>query len=573
VKISWRLTIAFAIAALVPLFLSGVFGLRTSQRANELATTRSSEILEDKGKEIIRHRAQQVAIQIESYLASHPEVDLSDIPALQANTELGQIAVQRSGEKDYTAVFDQDAITHFHVDPNLIGFDLSNLAEPLPEFWDLLSSSLDGNLVEGYYGWKDPDDVIRRKYMSIVPVAGTPLRVAATTYVEEFARPVVEVREELEKLNNTMVMQWTLGLVVVAIVSVVGAWLLGQWISKPVTEMVDATERVAAGDLTIDPPSGLIGEAESLSIAFGQMTTNLRSLIRRLQTTSLSLSSAAEQVMMTQRLHAANAAEQAAAVSSASAATEELATSSAHIAETTQRVVAAADQAQGNAHRGVEVMAEAAQHLRRIATGNEAAVEKVRDLGELARQIGLVMDLIEDIAAQTKMIAFNASIEASASGEAGRRFAIVAAEVRRLADDVARSTEEIRTNVEQIQTTTNELIITSERESKEIEGGLAIGDTMSDLLDQIHQSAQQTTVAVQQISLSTQQQRTATEQLLADLQPVTSGAETIASGANETVGVMDGLVTMSQDLRREVNRFKLPEETQDPADTDEQEAG
>jgi hypothetical protein len=144
VKISWRLTIAFAVAALVPLFLAGVFGLRASQQANELATSRSSEILEGKGKEIIRHRAQQVAIQIELYLASHPEADLADMATLQANAELAQVAVQRSGEKDYTAVFDQDAITHFHVNPDLVGFDLSNLAESLPEFWNLLSNSLDG---------------------------------------------------------------------------------------------------------------------------------------------------------------------------------------------------------------------------------------------------------------------------------------------------------------------------------------------------------------------------------------------------------------------------------------------
>jgi len=207
----------------------------------------------------------------------------------------------------------------------------------------------------------------------------------------------------------------------------------------------------------------------------------------------------------------------------------------------------------------VQAMAEAARHLQRIASGNEAAVIKVRELGTLARQISLVMDLIEDIADQTKLIAFNASIEASAAGEAGRRFAVVAAEVRHLADDVARSTDEIRSNVEQIQTTTNELLIASERESKEIEGGLDIGDRVRDFLDQILADAQQTTLAVRQISGSTQEQQQATEQLLDDLQPLTGNASIIALGSKETVAVMENLVDSVRELERTVARFRLSE--------------
>jgi methyl-accepting chemotaxis protein len=410
-----------------------------------------------------------------------------------------------------------------------------------------LESSLDGSSRDGYYDWQEGEQ-IRPKYMSIAAVPGTPLRVAATTYIEEFSQPASTFRLHL-----------LLALVVVGLLAAAGAILIGRRISQPIGQMVGAAKEVANGDLAVEMPVTKVGELEQLAAAFAQMTGNLSSVIRQVRTLTLNLSSAAGQVVMTQRQHAANSGEQAAAVTSASAAVEELASSSAYIADTSHQVVAAASQTQANTQRGVEAMADAASRLGRISEGNQVAVAKVRDLGELARQIGIVMDLIEDIAAHTKLIAFNASIEASAAGEAGRRFAVVAAEVRHLAGNVAQSTEEIRAKVEQIQTTTNELIIASEKEQREIESGLTISGTMTDLLDQILDSAEQTTLSVEQISLSTQQQRTATEQLLGDLYPLTSSASTIAAGSQQTVDVMENLAAMARELQTALDRFHLPE--------------
>jgi methyl-accepting chemotaxis protein len=571
VKISTRLTITFMIAALVPLFLAGIWGLYTQQRTSALAVGRAEEILAAKGEETILHTAQSVAQQIELYLATHPQVDLADTTQLEANVELAKIAVQKVGETGYTAVFDDKAITHFHPDPQRVGQDMSTLADKLPKFWAILSKSLDGSPAQGYYDWEDADGRIRPKYMSIIPVGDTSLRVAATTYIDEFSQPALQVGAELDRMQASARVQWLAALVIVAVLAIVGASLMGRWLSRPIGQMVDVAERIADGNLCVEPPSDSMGELGLLAAALSQMATHLCSLIRQVQTMSLGLSSAAEEVTRTQRQHTIHSEEQAAVVASASAAAEELASSSAHIGDTIQQVAAAADQTQANARHGMEAMAEADRHLKRIAAGNEAAVVKVRDLGDLARQIGAVMDLIEDIATQTKLIAFNASIEASAAGEAGRRFAIVAGEVRRLAGDVARSTEEIRVNVERIQITTNELIIASERESKEIEGGLAFGGTMAGLLDQMYSSAEQTAVGVQQMLFSTRQQHSATEQLLDDLKPMTLDAQLVAAGSKQTVLVMENLVAMAQDLQLAVDRFQLPTLGEERNETGEEE--
>jgi methyl-accepting chemotaxis protein len=374
--------------------------------------------------------------------------------------------------------------------------------------------------------------------------------VAATTYIDEFSLPARQLRN-----------QQLLTLVIVALVAGVVAFVLGWRFSRPIQEMVHTAEDIAGGDLTAQPPASGVYELEQLAAAFGQMTANLSTLIRQMGTMSVDLSSAAEQVTMTQRQHTADSNRQVTAVTDAGVAVEELATSSAHIADTAQQVVDTARHTETNAQHGTEIMQETEQRLQRIRDGNQASVAKVRELGTLAREIDMVMDLIEDIAAQTRLIAFNASIEAAAAGEVGRRFAVVASEVRSLAGDVSQATEGIRIKVEEIQTTTNELIIASEQESKEIESGLDSGGTMSEFLGQIVQSAQQTTIAAEQISLSTQQQRSATEQVLEDLQSLTGGARTVAAGSAQTEAVMDELVTMAQNLSQAVDRFKLPEES------------
>ncbi len=535
-----RLTLVLLLAAILPMLIVGGWALH-----------RAGIALESLGERLIRLQAEAVARQLDIYLAAHPDLDPTDAAALQADPALAALAVQPVGETGYTAVFNDKAITLFHRDPGMVGADLSSLEESLPQSWAIVSQSLDGTPVGGYYDWKDADGQIRAKYMYIVPVGATPLRVAATTYMDEFGQPLRQLR-----------LQLLLAALLAALLAIVLALILGERFSRPIVQMVQVAEQVAAGDLTATPPENFKGEHGQLAAAFAQMVDNLSGLIRQVRGMSLGLSSAAAQVTMTQRQHADNAARQVEAISGAGSAVKELASSSAQIAEAAQQVVSAAGQTRSNAQEGVEGTHQAAQRLERIAQGNRASVGKVRELGGLAREIDDVMNRIEDIAAQTRLIAFNASIEAAEAGESGRRFAVVASEVRRLAGTVARFTEETRAKVEAIRTTTNELIVASEQEGKEIEAGLAAGQTMTRLLDQIYKSAEQTSRAAEQISLATQEQRTATEQMFQDLQPLTHGAQMVAAGSQEIVTVMEDLARTAAELQQAIERFRLPEDEQ-----------
>jgi len=543
VKISTRLTIALLVAALVPLILLGVWSLLTLRHASDLAIEESKAAMEGRGEEMLRQRAEAVAREVALYLDMHPELDPADGAALEADSALAAIAVQRTGARDYTAVFDDQAVTHFHSNPEVVGMDMSALEESLPDFWAIMSDSLGGEPSQGSYLWEDADGVIRPKFMSIVPVEGTPLRVAATTYVDEFHQPLARIEARLNGIWGGVYTQLIAALLVVSLAAVGGSLLFSRQICRPIHQLVNTTGQIASGDLSVKPPPSRLAEMELLAGSFEEMTANLSALIRQVRATSLSVGSAAGQVVSTQRHHTTNTEEQAAAVASASSAVQELASSSAEIASTGQALVDMAGQTQANAQEGVRAMDDAARRLQDIAACNQAAAAQVQELADLAERIGGVMELIEDVAAQTKLIA---------------RFAVVAAQVRRLADRVAQSTDQIRASVEEIQATTQDLTTAAAHEHAEIEDGLAAGEGVALLLGQILSSAEQTTLAVHQISQSTREQQTATEHLQAELEPVTTGAQAIASGSQETVDVMQDLMVRVRELEQLTHRFKLP---------------
>lgn len=282
-RISLRLIIALTIVATLPLIISGVWSLHTLQQANALATAQSETAMTELGEETIRQQAKAVAREVELYISAHPEVSLGDNAQLEAEPALAKIGVQPVGQTGYTAVFDEEGVVHFHANPKLIGVNMRTLADELPEFWAIYAASLDGSLSEGYYDWKDADGQIRPKYMSIVPVGDTRLRLAATTYIDEFSQPVVELKSQLADVRKATGTQLLLALLSVTLVASTVAVVLGRWLSRPIHQIADAAARVAAGDLS---PVGLGGRRDEIGIlaqAFDRMTVQLRGLFGDLE--------------------------------------------------------------------------------------------------------------------------------------------------------------------------------------------------------------------------------------------------------------------------------------------------
>jgi len=370
------------------------------------------------------------------------------------------------------------------------------------------------------------------------------------------------------RITRTMAVSDTVLILFVVVVALLISYLIYRMIAQPVAEMLALAQAIAGGDLTpVDayPDPRRKDELARLHAALIQMLENLRDIITGIRRAALQLGSAAEQVQATLHEQVGAANKSAAAVTETTSTMEELAIIAAQIADRAQEVVEDAAETQQMAQNGAQAVADTVAKLDEIRQANESNVREILTLGRKSRRIGEVMELIDNIAARTRLIAFNAALEAAAAGESGRRFSIVAMEVRRLADNVVESTGEIRERIGEIQAATNALVLASEQEAKRIAEGVARGREARRSLDEILESAESTTTAAEQISLSTRQQRTAAEQVVEAVRSIQADSRAVAQGSAQASQVIAELVDLAADLQRTVAQFKMEGADRSPA--------
>ncbi|NJL58514.1 MAG: hypothetical protein HC887_01550 [Desulfobacteraceae bacterium] len=167
------------------------------------------------------------------------------------------------------------------------------------------------------------------------------------------------------------------------------------------------------------------------------------------------------------------------------------------------------------------------------------------------------MEIINNIADQTKLIAFNAALEASSAGEAGKRFGVVAVEIRRLAENVMESTGDIESRITEIREAVQDMIIASEKGSKRIQEGLEYSGQTAVKLRDIVKGVESTADAAKQISLSTQQQKSASEQILNALREIDTAGRQASDSVTQISMVSKNLADLSAKLENLVKRFRL----------------
>jgi len=232
--------------------------------------------------------------------------------------------------------------------------------------------------------------------------------------------------------------------------------------------------------------------------------------------------------------------------------TELLATSR-QIAESSQRVSAVAGQTVTAVRAGggtVEKTNDASATVRRQV---DQIVTHMLDLGKKSQQVGQVLDIVGELAEQTNILAINATIEAAGAGEGGRRFGVVADEIRKLADRVGASTKEIRGMVDDVRGATNATIMATEAGSKAVDAGTAQMAETAVAFKQIGSLVSTTTDAAREIELSTKQQASAVEQVNAALGSVVQAARETEASASETLQTSRQLTSLSSELLRMVN--------------------
>jgi twitching motility protein PilJ len=186
--------------------------------------------------------------------------------------------------------------------------------------------------------------------------------------------------------------------------------------------------------------------------------------------------------------------------------------------------------------------------------------KRIKRLGESSQEIGNIVELINDIAEQTNILALNASIQASMAGEAGRGFAVVADEVQRLAERSANATKQIEVLVRTIQSDTSEAVVSMERSTTDVVGGALLAENAGAALEEIEQVSNQIASLVQNISSSAKQQALVATDIMRNTGVLREISEQTADSTNATSESIRKLAELAKNLRRSVAGFTLPDD-------------
>jgi twitching motility protein PilJ len=326
---------------------------------------------------------------------------------------------------------------------------------------------------------------------------------------------------------------------------------------QAILRLLDELSSLADGDLTVQATvtediTGAI--ADSINYAVDA----LRGLVTTINSSAISLDGAARQTQaLAQHLAKASGAQS----KQIAAATE----TAGHVASATEEVSGNAERAADVARHSVDVAHKGGEAVRRTIDGMNAIRETIQDtskrikrLGESSQEIGNIVELINDIAEQTNILALNASIQASMAGEAGRGFAVVADEVQRLAERAATATKQIEVLVRTIQTDTNEAVVSMERSTTDVVGGALLAENAGAALEEIEQVSNQIASLVQNISASSRQQSGAVQNIARNMQVLKEISAQTADSTSATSVAIAKLAELSAGLRKSAAGFRLP---------------
>jgi methyl-accepting chemotaxis protein len=318
------------------------------------------------------------------------------------------------------------------------------------------------------------------------------------------------------------------------------------------TLLAEQAQKIAGGDL-----SQQVAFPGPFGKAINAMVTNLREMTGQSQEAASRIGNSSSEIVASAQQQASGAAQQAASVSETTATMEELSTTARQIAENSNAVTAVADETLKSAEEGQGFMEESTKSMALIRSKTEESSEKILRLGQRSQQIGEIIDIINEIAIETKMLSLNAAIEAAKAGEAGKGFSVVAGEIRRLAEDVVKSTGTIRDVLLEIQSAANASVLASEENVKGVEEGEIRLNQVRDALENIIAMAEQTAESARQISVATNQQKEASEQVVNTMREISKVAQQTAAASKSSISSASDLNRLAEELRARVSQFKI----------------
>ena len=327
-------------------------------------------------------------------------------------------------------------------------------------------------------------------------------------------------------------------------------------LQKSVTEFLTVVSQIGRGDLTLRgrvSSDGLGNVVDSVNY----MLDNFVKVLERVRKAAIDVSTSANEILLSSEDMASGAVQQDQEITNTSSAVEQLTVSMKQVSNNAEASAEAARRALDAAEQGNRSVRDTLEGMQRIRSSVQATAKKIKSLGDRSLEISEIVNVINDITEQTNLLALNAAIEAARAGEAGRGFAVVADEVRKLAEHSRTATKDISALIKAIQAETNEAVVVMEEGTKEVEVGARLADQAGKALEAISSVVRQSAELVQEISLASKQQVRGTEGVANAMQIISNITRQTSQGARQTARTVENMVKLSEQLNEALSQFRI----------------